>query len=168
MKPSLVKFIALTATGLVAGAFFYASMNLLPTFYEVPLNVHLVFRTHLMTHNGISMQIVMILSIILPLWYARLNRRTIFCRNFAILAASLAFSSLLVTRLGNVPINLNIRAWDPFSPPENWVAILHKWDIYHLIRTITGIGCHLAFIGATFYEGKNKSASIAKSVSAAA
>ena len=41
MNITIPKLIALTVTGLLAGAFFYAFVNVVPTFYEVPEN----FRT---------------------------------------------------------------------------------------------------------------------------
>jgi uncharacterized membrane protein len=142
------KFIALIATGLLAGCFFYGSLNLVPTFYEVPVNIHLLFRTQLMNHNGITVQTLMGLSIIVPLLYAWLNRRTPVARNFAILAACLALTALLVTRFGNVPINQMMRTWEPSAPPENWRAILSRWDVFNLIRTAAGVGCFLSMITA--------------------
>lgn len=138
------------ATGLLAGAFFYALLNILPTFYEVPVNVHLVFRTQLMTHNGITMQALMALSIITPFWYARLCKHFKRTRNLAYLSSVLALGSLLVTRFGNVPINQVIKTWVHMPvPPENWKAILHQWDIYHAIRTICAFLCSVLFISTT-------------------
>ena len=55
MNITIPKLIALTVTGLLAGAFFYAFVNVVPTFYEVPENVHFIIRTQLMSHNGILM-----------------------------------------------------------------------------------------------------------------
>ena len=149
MKITIAQFSALISTGLLAGAFVFTLLNLVPTFYEVPVNVHLIFRTQLMNHNGITMQILMGLAIITPLWYALLCRRVIIVRNFAILSAGLALASLLVTRFGNVPINQLIRTWVPADPPGNWQLVLSNWDIYHGIRTATAFGCFLFFILAT-------------------
>lgn len=140
------KFIALIATGLLAGSFFYGFVNLVPTFYEVSINIHLIFRTQLMNHNGITVQTLMGLSIIMPLLYAWLCRHTPVAMNFAIFAAGLALTSLLVTRFGNVPINQIMRTWVPSAPPENWRSILGRWDAFNLIRTAAGLGCFLSMI----------------------
>ncbi|MEI3800877.1 MULTISPECIES: DUF1772 domain-containing protein [unclassified Chitinophaga] len=105
-----------------------------------------------MTHNGITMQLLMALSIITPLWYAGLCRRLIPVRNLAILSAGLAFATLLITRFGNVPINGIIKLWPPLHPPVDWRAILHTWDIYNAIRTITALGCFISFIAATRFK----------------
>ena len=48
----LVKFMAILSTGLLAGAFAYAFFTVVPTFYDVPLEVHLTFRNALMRHNS--------------------------------------------------------------------------------------------------------------------
>ncbi|MGF6929763.1 putative membrane protein [Chitinophaga sp. W2I13] len=146
---STAKVIALLATGLLSGAFMYGFLNVVPAFYEVPVNVHLVYRTQLMTHNGITMQSLMALSIITPLWYAGLCRRLTPVRNLAILSAALALTTLLITRFGNVPINGIIKLWPPQHPPVGWKALLHTWDIYNAWRTFTALGCFIAFIAAS-------------------
>jgi len=143
---TVTRFIALIATGLLAGCFFYGLVNLVPAFYEVPVNIHLIFRVQLMNHNGITVQTLMGLSIIAPLIYAFLSKGN--ARYFAFLAAALALTSLLVTRFGNVPINQLMRSWPPDAPPANWQDILRSWDHYNLARTIAGIGCFISMFKA--------------------
>ncbi|MFA6060857.1 MAG: DUF1772 domain-containing protein [Taibaiella sp.] len=150
MNIKIARFIGLLATGLLAGAFFYALLNVIPTFYEVPVPVHLIFRTQLMTHNGITMQTLMAFSIITPFWYARLYKHFKTTRNLAYLSAVFALSSLLVTRFGNVPINQIIKTWVNMpSPPSHWQSALHQWDVYHAIRTVCALLCFILFIAAT-------------------
>jgi uncharacterized membrane protein len=149
MKVSIPEFITMTATGLLAGAFMYGLLNVVPTFYEVPFNVHLIYRVQLMNHNSMTMQFLMGVSIITPLWYAVVYRHSLPVMSLAIFAAALALISLLVTRFGNVPINQIIKTWPPAHPPGNWTAILHTWDRYNLIRTLTALGCFIFFITAT-------------------
>jgi len=66
MKTAVPKFLATISTGLLAGSFLYGILNLVPTFYEVALNVHLSFRIQLMSHNSVTMQLLMVTSIIMP------------------------------------------------------------------------------------------------------
>src|SRR3569833_1052180 len=66
----LATVFSIISTGLLAGAFAYGFFTVVPTFYEVPLEVHLTYRTALMRHNGIYVQIVMAISILTPLWWA--------------------------------------------------------------------------------------------------
>jgi uncharacterized membrane protein len=124
-----------------------------PTFYEVPVHVHLIFRTQLMAHNGITMQTLMAFSIIIPFLYARLHKHFKASRNLAYLSAVLALTSLLITRFGNVPINQVIKTWVNMpSPPLHWQSVLHQWDVYHIIRTLCALLCFVLFIAATRME----------------
>lgn len=149
MKTTILKFIATIATGLLAGAFLYGFLNLVPTFYEVPQHVHLRFRVQLMNHNGISMQALMAVSIIAPLWYAFVNTRVRAVVFLSVLSSSMALVSLLVTRFGNVPINTLIRSWSETHPPADWLDYLHRWDSYNLVRSIAAIVSFILFVTAT-------------------
>lgn len=146
MSTTIPKLLGLTASGLLAGAFFYTNLSVVPTFYEVPEPVHFTFRIQLMTHNGILMPALMALAILTALWYAILTRSQGRVRNLALLSAGLALTALLVTRFGNVPINQLMRTWPPANLPANWKEILHTWDVYHLLRTAAGLGSFVAFL----------------------
>jgi uncharacterized membrane protein len=159
MKVAIPEFVALVATGLLAGAFMYGLLNVVPTFYDVPVNVHLIFRTRLMNHNGVTMQFLMGASIIAPLWYAAVNRYSLPVTGLAVLSAILALTSLLVTRFGNVPINQIIKTWPPDHPPVNWIAQLNAWDKYNLIRVLAALGTFISFIIATFLSSLAERAS---------
>jgi hypothetical protein len=158
MKTELPQFLGLTATGLMAGAFLYGLLNVVPTFYEVPITVHLIYRIQLMNHNGITMQILMAASIICPIWYAVTHKHVKSVMAISLLSAVLALISLLITRFGNVPINHIIKTWSASQLPSNWQFLLHKWDQYNLIRVLAGLGSFLAFMTAThlsYLQSKN-------------
>ncbi len=140
MYKLILKVIALVSSGLIAGAFFYAYWNMLPTFKEVPTAVHLIFRTTLMKHNGTSMPILMSMAIIATgLLYFIVYKEEPIPRILIILSVLLLFTTLLITLFGNVPINSIIKTWQPDSPPADWTAFLNRWDYYHRLRTITAL-----------------------------
>ena len=141
--------VAITSTGLLAGAFAYAFFSIVPTFSEVPLEVHFTFRDALMRHNGVYVQIVMALSVLTPLWSAYTIRVSDSRRSLAILASLLAATSFVVTRFGNVPINQLIKTWSVENLPANWKALLHTWDRFNLVRSLSALGCFVSFIAAT-------------------
>lgn len=149
MKAAIPKFLATLATGLLAGAFLYGLLNLVPTFYEVPIEVHLRFRTQLMNHNSFSMQLLMAISIVIPLWYAAVNKDQKKVMILALLASAMALTALLVTRFGNVPINYLIRGWSEGQPPNSYYYHLKRWDMFNLIRSIAAIASFISFISAT-------------------
>jgi len=155
LKIILPQLIASVSTGLLAGAFMYGFLNVVPTFYEVPLSVHLSYRTQLMNHNGITMQSLMVASIAAPLWYAFVIRSKP-AAALAIVSALLALTSLLVTRFGNVPINQLIKTWSVGNLPVDWKALLRAWDKYNLVRSLSAWGCFLSFIAATLVSRSHK------------
>ncbi len=141
----LASVAALLSSGLLAGAFAYGFFAVVPTFYEVPLEVHLTYRDALMRHNGIYMQIVMAGSILTPLWWAFTIDRSMSSRWLAISASVLAAISFLVTRFGNVPINRLIKTWSAMAPPADYERLLHRWLIFNHIRTLAAL-CGFACI----------------------
>jgi uncharacterized membrane protein len=142
------KGLALLSTGLLAGAFYYATSNVLPTFSEVPTDIHLAFRTALMKHNAMNMQLLMASSILTSAWLAwsiRLTREAFY---IALLGSLMALTSLLVTRFGNVPINMQIKTWSIASQPQDWLETLIRWDLFHTIRSYAAIGSFICAVVA--------------------
>ncbi len=131
----LANILALLSTGLLTRAFAYGFFTVVPTFYEVPLEVHLIYRTALMRHNGIYMQIAMAASILAPLWWAFAMSGPMSSRWLAISASLLAAISFVVTRFGNVPINQMIKTWSAAAPPPDFERLLGRWLVFNDIRT---------------------------------
>jgi uncharacterized membrane protein len=142
----IASVLAITSTGLLAGAFAYAFFAVVPTFYEVPLEVHFTFRDALMRHNGVYVQIVMALSILTPLWSAYTTQRSGGRRSLAVLASLLAATSFVVTRFGNVPINQMIKTWSAATPPPGYKELLGRWLVFHNIRTVTAVVSFLCVV----------------------
>lgn len=146
----VANILALLSTGLLAGAFAYGFFTVVPTFYEVPLEVHLTYRDALMRHNGIYMQISMAVSILTPLWWAFTMDGAMISRLLAISASSLAVTAFLVTRFGNVPINQIIKTWSSAMPPADYEILLGRWLVFNNIRTAAAvIGFACVVIAAT-------------------
>lgn len=129
------QFIALISTGLLAGAFYYGTFTLIPSYYEIPISVHLQSRVALMNHNAVYMQLLTLAAIISPIWFAITSKQIHVVRKYAIAAAIAALISILITRIWNVPINHMMRMWDTEGAPVNWKEILTKWDVYNYART---------------------------------
>ncbi|MFI2437045.1 anthrone oxygenase family protein [Streptomyces sp. NPDC018693] len=132
-----VKGIALTATGLLAGAFGYGAVNLAPTFWEVPMDMRLSFHAELMKMNSPVMQTAMVTSMLSSLVLAVVTRGRE--RLLAAGAALLVLASFLITRFGNVPINARIKKWAVSTPPADHVEILERWDMFNRLRTLTAV-----------------------------
>jgi uncharacterized membrane protein len=136
----LLTFLSVLSAGLMAGAFFYATINVVPAFDGVPIDVHLRFRIALMNQNGISMPILMIVSFISTFVLALIlfhREKSVAIQFF--LASVLALLTFLFTRFGNVPINQVIRAWNPSDLPPGAIDMLERWHLWHIARTVTSL-----------------------------
>ena len=151
MRARVAGGLALLCSGLLAGAFFYARVCVVPTFGAVPVDVHLVYRVALMDMNGIFMQGVMGLTIVTSAVYAASSRGR--ARWGAAGAALLALISLLVTRFGNVPINGEIRTWPVTGPPAGYTGRLARWETFHDVRTVAAIAAFVLLLVVTQWVG---------------
>jgi uncharacterized membrane protein len=134
------RLVCLLLTGLIAGTFFYGTFTVLPTFYDVSSDIHLRFRTALMKHNSVIVMSLVLLAIAVLGIYTWQMRKFKAAFWLCCLALLFTFASLVITRFGSVPINMEIKTWDPISPPGNWLEILNTWDLYNMIRTATSFG----------------------------
>ena len=155
MRFQVTRILALFLTGLIAGTFFYGTFTVLPTFYEVPSSIHLSFRTTLMNHNRTIVMGLVLAGMVSIVVYAWESRHIKIARTLCWCALILTLFSLFITRWGSVPINLQIKTWDPLSPPPDWLAILKKWDLYNAIRTATSIASFSCLLLADLWTGKH-------------
>ncbi|HEV8084852.1 MAG TPA: DUF1772 domain-containing protein [Chitinophagaceae bacterium] len=139
----LSRILSLLLTGLIAGTFFYGTFCVLPTFYEVSTETHFRFRTALMNHNKVIVMALVLIDVVVLTIYAWQARDAKMATLFVYSALFLTIISLVVTRLGSVPINLIIKTWNPSAPPADWMKTLATWDLYNLARTMMSI---LSFI----------------------
>ncbi len=56
-----------------------------------------------------------------------------------LLAAAFFISCMLITRIGNVPIQLQMLQWTPDSMPANWTALRDEWWSFHMLRAIVEV-----------------------------
>ncbi|WP_327279072.1 MULTISPECIES: DUF1772 domain-containing protein [unclassified Streptomyces] len=144
MRVRITKGIAVTATGLLAGAFGYGAVNLGPTFWKVPVDMRLSFHAELMKMNSPVMLTAMGTAALssLALTLQTTGRE----RLLAAGATALTGTSFLVTRFGNVPINARIKEWAVTSPPADYAEILHRWDMFNWTRTTTALAAFVLLV----------------------
>ncbi|WP_330228379.1 DUF1772 domain-containing protein [Nocardia sp. NBC_00508] len=151
-RPLLARGFALLFGGLLAGAFGYGAVNVLYAFRRVPLEVRFTFHTALMSVNGLVMQSLMGLTILSTLMLA--VRTTGRPRLLAAGAAVLAVAAFLITRLGNVPINQDIKVWAVSGPPADYAEILSRWEAFHFTRTACAVVAFLLVVLTTLIRTK--------------
>ncbi|MEU4344484.1 DUF1772 domain-containing protein [Nocardia sp. NPDC023852] len=151
-RPLPARAFALLFSGLLAGAFGYGAVNVLYAFRRVPLDVRFTFHTALMSVNGLVMQALMGLTIFSTLVLA--VRSTARYRWFAGGAAVLAVAALVITRLGNVPINQHIKVWAVSGPPADYATLLARWEAFHFARTACAVVAFLLVVMLTLLPTK--------------
>ena len=151
MKFQTLRMSSILLTGLIAGTFFYGGLTVLPAFFDVNPYVHLTFRTILMKYNAPVVMTLVIIAIVSQTLYSWQARKINVARVFVWLSLALTISSLLITRILSVPINIVIKTWNPSSPPADWMNIMVTWNVYNTIRTFTAIGSFLLIIIADFW-----------------
>ncbi|MEU1463061.1 DUF1772 domain-containing protein [Streptomyces sp. NPDC005727] len=157
MRVRVTKAIAVTATGLLAGAFGYGAVNLGPTFWSVPLDTRLSFHAELMKMNSPVMLTAMGTAALGSLALALQTRGRE--RGLAAGATALTATSFLVTRFGNVPINARIKTWAVTSPPADYAEILHRWDLFNRTRTVTALAAFVLLVIAQSGSGPRETPS---------
>ncbi|MEO6549077.1 MAG: DUF1772 domain-containing protein [Ferruginibacter sp.] len=162
MNFQIARIASLLLTGLIAGTFFYGTFTVIPTFYGVPHDIHLSFRTALMRHNAIIVMSMVVLSIVALAFYTWQACRLKIARGLILMALILTITSLVITRLGSVPINMQIKTWNISSPPADWLKILDTWDKYNLIRTVASIASFICLLIADLWLIKSSSVEITK------
>ena len=141
-----IRLLTLLFAGLIAGTFFYGTFCVLPAFYEVPSNIHLAFRTKLMQHNKVLVMLLVLCQIGFNIIYLYQVRNIRVANLLCLTACIFTVISLVITRFGSVPINMQMKTWNPSSPPPDWLLVLRKWDFYNAIRTITAIGSFILLL----------------------
>lgn len=150
-----VRAAALLFPGLLAGAFGYGAVNVLYAFRAVPLDVRFTFHTALMRVNGPVVQSLMGLAILSTLVLAVRSRA--WPRWLAGGASALVITSFLVTRFGNVPINQHIKQWAVGIPPADYAEILHRWEMFHFLRTGCAVTAFILVIAVVLATARTES-----------
>lgn len=152
--PGPVRVSALLSSGLLAGAFFYGAVNVVYAFRHVDPQTRFTFHSALMDVNGVVMQTLMGVTFFGCVLLAVRERGN--GRRIAGTAAALALAVFAITRLGNVPINQQIEQWAVATPPENYRALLARWETFHFARTACAVTAFVLLTSGTLLTGSDR------------
>ncbi len=151
-KNEISNALALFSTGLLAGTFMYVKFNIIPTFWELSQNNHLLFRFTLMKYNDVYFQSLLIFTIFFTVWFTWRLRFYKHIFIFTIFSVFLSILTYLITYFGNMQINEQIKIWLQTAPPENSIEVLKTWDFYHTCRTFSALVSFIMILMATFFK----------------
>ena len=66
--------------------------------------------------------------------YLQRQNKTVFI--FLLFAAAFFISCMVITRLGNVPIQSEMLKWTTNTLPGDWTMLRNKWWSFHVMRTV--------------------------------
>ena len=134
---------AILVIGLVGSAEFGSAVLVHPVIRKLGPDVQLAFEQGLLKTFGRVMPVGMTIATVLGISIAVATPT-----GWLIAAAVSLGVALVVTILGNVPINLRTGRIQQDSAPEGFIGMRRRWDIFQLVRaSLQVLGFILATIG---------------------
>jgi uncharacterized membrane protein len=147
MNPIVIEFINLFCTGLLAGIEFLVCFGVRAPLAVLDAQPQIQIRQALIKRLRVLVPAVYLLAAITGVTVAVLGSTApgIVFRCAGVLAL---LTWTLATFMGTVPINEAVLTWRPDSPPENWKAIIKKWERHDLVRTWGAVSAFAFFLTA--------------------
>jgi uncharacterized membrane protein len=147
---AIVRFVALVATGLLAGIFLGDRMGLGFARPALPASSFVQLQQIQHVHFVRMMPVLQIAALLSTLTWLFLLRSGVRSSQFAVIA--LAAICLLVvfgmTMAINVPINNTLMTWNAAAPPGDAMEIWKRWEQVNTVRAIISpIGFALQVLG---------------------
>ena len=102
----------------------------------LPYTDYTLLHRGLVDSYNIIMPLMGLITIILTLLAAFLQKDNKNIMLLLMVGAILLIAAGLITRFGNQPINSLVMGWDLKSEDHNWMALRDKWWSFHMMRTI--------------------------------
>ena len=137
MASTLVRFLNIIVAAILAGVSFGIWIGFNPsglspsTFIEQQQNMLQSLRTLM-----VSLVVIATLITILSAFLQKHDKSTLI---FLIIAAGFFIACILITLLGNKPIDDKVITWTKDVLPNNWTELRDNWRSYHILRTIAEI-----------------------------
>jgi uncharacterized membrane protein len=131
------------ATGIIAGAFLFATVGLRPALAALGAREHVLARQHLIRRLSRVMPVLMLFSVAscgVALW----TSGTQVGSGSQIVACLLSASTFLITLGVNVPLNKRFLTWSPEAPPVDWRRYVWRWNAADSVRLVAAIGAFAA------------------------
>ena len=135
---SIIRFVALVSTGLLAGIFLGDRMGLGFARQALPASSFVQLQQIQHVHFVRMMPVLQIAALLSTLTWLFLLRSSVRSSQFAVIA--LAAICLLVvfglTMAINVPINNTLMTWNAAAPPGDAMEIWKRWEQVNTVRAI--------------------------------
>jgi hypothetical protein len=127
-------FVGLLCTGIGVGSaytFFFAfnPSHSAPSFWVARIQ-------HSVIHAGVALFVVQPIGFACSVALAVLQRDREPAFAYLVVASAGMLIAALATRLGNIPINVEMRDWNPESLPAHHPARIRRWWRFHVARFV--------------------------------
>lgn len=146
MISQIVRFGNLALVGLMAGILLSIWLGNSPKLLPYP--AYTVMHRGLVASYNVLMPMLGLLTIVLTLLSAYLQKDNKPVMIVLIIAGVLLIVAGLITRLGNQPLNDLVMSWDLENSDTSWMTLRDKWWSLHLARMLT-TGLSFLLVAAT-------------------
>jgi uncharacterized membrane protein len=139
---TLVRVVALTCAGMLAGIFFGYRMGAYYALQKISSSSFVQFQQEVHVHYVKLMPPLNLCALLAALAWLFMERSHRSSAEFRLVAASACGIALIIamTRAVNVPLNNKLMTWDAAAPPADVRAIWAPWDRVNTIRTLVSAG----------------------------
>jgi uncharacterized membrane protein len=147
MARIVLEFVNLFCTGLLAGIEFIVCFGVRAPLRVLDDQPHIQLRQALIKRLRVLVPAVFVLTVLSAIAAAVLEGAAPgFVFRCAGLLAMLVWT--VATFNGTVPINEAVLTWRPDAPPENWKAIIQRWERLDAVRTWAALAAFVCFLTA--------------------
>jgi uncharacterized membrane protein len=133
-----VRFLAVLASGLVAGILFGDRMGASAARPELPASSFIIFQQIQNLRFARMMPFPMGISVMASMAWLILDLPRAGTPGFLFVALGAVgvVAVVAITRVVNIPINDRLAGWDPAAPPPDLARIWARWEKAHTVRTV--------------------------------
>jgi Domain of unknown function (DUF1772) len=140
---------SLLFSGLMAGLFAMGTVVIQPVSVSLPAEPHILLRQRMIPKLHYLAPPIMLGALagnlLTAIFFAAGWSRLLLLVNVAMYGAS-----ILITLLGNVPLNHQFMKWQPKALPDNWRELVRRWGVCDRTRFAL---CLLSFLFALVATG---------------
>lgn len=148
----VIDIVGLFLAGLLAGEEFIVRYGVQPALAALEDRAHIASRIALVKHLKVVVPALMVPTVavaIVVLVVGGTGPGFVFrCLGMAALVAFLLFSFL-----GTVPINIGVNDWNVDAPPDDWKAVVKRWQLIDVYRSSAAIVAFAFFLVAVAQAG---------------
>ena len=134
MTATIIRFLNIVLVALLAGTSFGIWVGFNPANYSA--STYIEQQQNLVASLNTSMVALVIIATIVTIASAFLQRQNKMTF-FALLTAAFFLAlCIVISRLGNLPIQTEMLSWNLISPPDTWTEMRDKWWSFHIMRTV--------------------------------